>query len=155
MRPHSLFGLAKKRTGRARSKRKNAARWDYLSGFRKVSARGVVQAGVGRFGTPPCVDFRWRSMVASAGLGGQAFRCLPATTAGVYTRGKPIQRTRTARAGKRLENWWQFVRTAPVFKRTCALCASSAPSVLFFWTVHGPFSFRQERKENGGWNPLP
>jgi len=23
-------------------------------------------------------------------------------------------------------------------------------SVLFFWTVHGPFSFRQDRKENGG-----
>ena len=26
-------------------------------------------------------------------------------------------------------------------------------SALFFWTVHGPFSFRQERKENGGCIP--
>ena len=23
---------------------------------------------------------------------------------------------------------------------------------FFFWTVHGPFSFCQEQKENGGWN---
>ena len=27
---------------------------------------------------------------------------------------------------------------------------SAAKSALFFWTVHGPFSFRQDRKENGG-----
>ena len=43
------------------------------------------------------------------------------------------------------------IRTTPVFKQTCThvqVCAS----VLFFWTVHGPFSFRQDRKENGGWN---
>src|SRR5699024_1396594 len=42
------------------------------------------------------------------------------------------------------------IRTTPVFKQTCThvqVCAS----VLFFWTVHGPFSFRQDRKENGGW----
>ena len=26
-------------------------------------------------------------------------------------------------------------------------------SDFFFWTVHGPFSFCQEQKENGGWNP--
>ena len=28
--------------------------------------------------------------------------------------------------------------------------APSATGGLFFWTVHGPFSFRQDRKENGG-----
>ena len=27
---------------------------------------------------------------------------------------------------------------------------SATKGVLFFWTVHGPFSFRQDRKENGG-----
>ena len=27
-------------------------------------------------------------------------------------------------------------------------------SVLFFWTVHGPFSFPQDGKENGGCIPL-
>ena len=29
---------------------------------------------------------------------------------------------------------------------------SRAKSGLFFWTVHGPFSFPQDGKENGGWN---
>ena len=29
-------------------------------------------------------------------------------------------------------------------------CTGARPSGLFFWTVHGPFSFRQDRKENGG-----
>ena len=28
---------------------------------------------------------------------------------------------------------------------------SRAKSGLFFWTVHGPFSFPQDGKENGGW----
>ena len=28
--------------------------------------------------------------------------------------------------------------------------AGARLSVLFFWPVHGPFSFRQDRKENGG-----
>ena len=44
--PHSLFGLAKKRMGGARWKRKNVSRWGSVSGFRKISARGVVRAGV-------------------------------------------------------------------------------------------------------------
>ena len=33
-------------------------------------------------------------------------------------------------------------------------CTGARPSGLFFWTVHGPFSFRQDRKENGGCIPL-
>ena len=32
-------------------------------------------------------------------------------------------------------------------------CTGARPSGLFFWTVHGPFSFRQDRKENGGCIP--
>ena len=37
-------------------------------------------------------------------------------------------------------------RTATLHQR----CKVATKSVLFFWTVHGPFSFRQDRKENGG-----
>ena len=58
---------------------------------------------------------------------------------------------RPARAGRRLPcSSRKRFRTTPVHKQTCALGAGSAPSVLFFWTGRGPFSFRQDRKENGG-----
>ena len=33
-------------------------------------------------------------------------------------------------------------------------CTGARPSGLFFWTVHGPFSFPQDGKENGGCIPL-
>ena len=71
---------------------------------------------------------------------------------------------RTRAAGIRIQ-----VRTAPRRARRGAIANPQAPShadsrtatlhlwckvatksVLFFWTVHGPFSFRQDRKENGG-----
>ena len=32
-------------------------------------------------------------------------------------------------------------------------CTGARPSRLFFWTVHGPFSFPQDGKENGGCIP--
>ena len=32
-------------------------------------------------------------------------------------------------------------------------CTGARPSGLFFWTVHGPFSFPQDGKENGGCIP--
>ena len=53
--------------------------------------------------------------------------------------------------GRRVLHLVAPMRKTFVFKQTCThvqVCAS----VLFFWTVHGPFSFRQDRKENGGWN---
>ena len=31
-------------------------------------------------------------------------------------------------------------------------CTGARQSDFFSWTVHGPFSFCQEQKENGGWN---
>ena len=33
-------------------------------------------------------------------------------------------------------------------------CTGARLSGLFFWTVHGPFSFPQDGKENGGCIPL-
>ena len=104
----------KKRTGRARSKRKNAFAVGLFVGFQEslCPRRG---AG-GGLDLPDTLffSFRLRSKVASTGLGEQAFLRPPTLTAGMCTRGKPIQRTRPARAGRRLENWWQFARTAPV-----------------------------------------
>ena len=38
----------------------------------------------------------------------------------------------------------------PPYSAEARRCRSATKSVLFFWTVHGPFSFRQDRKENGG-----
>ena len=38
-------------------------------------------------------------------------------------------------------------------RRAEARTRRSAPSGLFFWTVHGPFSFPQDGKENGGVHP--
>ena len=38
----------------------------------------------------------------------------------------------------------------PPYSAEARRCRSATKGVLFFWTVHGPFSFRQDRKENGG-----
>ena len=38
----------------------------------------------------------------------------------------------------------------PTPVRTEGRCTGVRPSGLFFWTVHGPFSFPQDGKENGG-----
>ena len=50
--PPFSFCRCKKRTGRGRSKRKNASRWGSEPDSRQVPARAVVQAGVWRFQTP-------------------------------------------------------------------------------------------------------
>ena len=62
MHPPFSFWRPKKRTGRARSKRKNAARWASASGSRKVSARGVGCAWVLEVWDTPCFFFRLRSL---------------------------------------------------------------------------------------------
>ena len=98
----------------------------------------------------PCAAFRLRSKVASAGLEGQAFLQPPATTTRVCTRGKLIQRTRTARASRWVQNWWQSARTAPVLKPTCALRKFGAKR-FFSWTAPPPVLFLTRQKENGGW----
>ena len=42
------------------------------------------------------------------------------------------------------------LRTTTVFAGACAGRARSGTRRLFFWTVHGPFSFRQDEKKMGG-----
>ncbi len=113
---------------RARWKRKNVSRWGSVPDSRQIPARAVVQAGVWRFQTPASS----RSAAAPWALRGSA--------SGKRRRGcpeDPNPRT-THTAGRDLPD---FYRTLP------------PRSALFFWTVHGPFSFRQERKENGGCIP--
>ena len=59
---------------------------------------------------------------------------------------------RMARAGRRFPILVGTYSEDPRFKRTCThvqVCAQS----LFFWTVHGPFSFRQDEKKMGGGLP--
>ena len=59
---------------------------------------------------------------------------------------------RMARAGRRFPILVGTYSEYPRFKRTCThvqVCAQS----LFFWTVHGPFSFRQDEKKMGGGLP--
>ena len=38
----------------------------------------------------------------------------------------------------------------PPYSNFARMCKVAAKSGLFFWTVHGPFSFPQDGKENGG-----
>ena len=59
---------------------------------------------------------------------------------------------RMARAGRRFPIPVGTYSEDPRFKRTCThvqVCAQR----LFFWTVHGPFSFRQDEKKMGGGLP--
>ena len=42
------------------------------------------------------------------------------------------------------------IRTTPVPANPCAEGARFGTQRLFFWTVHGPFSFRQDEKKMGG-----
>ena len=56
---------------------------------------------------------------------------------------------RMARAGRRFPILVGTYSEYPRFKRTCThvqVCAQR----LFFWTVHSPFSFRQDEKKMGG-----
>ena len=64
----------------------------------------------------------------------------------------PPRRTRPARAGKRFPIPVGTYSEDPRLKQICThvqVCAQR----LFFWTVHGPFSFRQDEKKMGGGLP--
>ena len=59
---------------------------------------------------------------------------------------------RMARAGKRFPIPVGTYSEYPRFKRTCANAQVRARR-FFSWTVHGPFSFRQDEKKMGGGLP--
>ena len=68
------------------------------------------------------------------------------------TRGaRPTQLSGPARAGRRPTVFAGTGSEDP--RRAEGHCTGARQkSGLFFWTVHGPFSFPQDGKENGGWN---
>ena len=125
--PFSFCG-GKKRTGRGRSKRKSAFAVRECVGFQEsLCPRRRSRGGLEVWDTP-CVDFRLRWP------------------------GAPGERQRKKEIG------------ASPISHSCAIHAAGfvfpdvhrtfpPRGVLFFWTVHGPFSFRQDRKENGGCIP--
>ena len=69
-----------------------------------------------------------------------------------HSRGaRPGKMSGPARAGRRPEVLPASTRETPV--RAEGHCTGARQkSGLFFWTVHGPFSFPQDGKENGGGN---
>ena len=166
--PHFLFGLAEKKT--ARSKRKErfggsvCASADLLppagDGWRSLAA---VRDGNARpLGKPPA---RGSIGIPSASLPAAAHapvknsqrqrkeKQLDATT--TPTRSAPsatgrqyLPRRRVKRARRRAQIGAGTDTPTPV--RTEGRCTGVRPSGLFFWTVHGPFSFPQDGKENGG-----
>ena len=89
---------------------------------------------------------------AAAGTGGRGIRNLPEVSAGLAAAGAENRNCRSIpRPVGGAFTWWQRCRRPPYLSKLARMC-KFAPGVLFFWTVHGPFSFRQDRKENGGWN---
>ena len=74
------------------------------------------------------------------------------STKPLHAGARPPRRRSPARAGRRFPILVGTYSEYPRFKRTCThvqVCAQS----LFFWTVHGPFSFRQDEKKMGGGLP--
>ena len=78
----------------------------------------------------------------------------------IFHPGFPLHRTRgagltqlscPARAGRRPAGFAGTDSEDPR-QRGGPLHRSATKSRLFFWTVHGPFSFPEDGKENGGWN---
>ena len=98
-----------------------------------------------------CVSARWkgpsRDHGAAAGAGAGAMRFSTPMTAKLASAGEWSGYWKgPARAGRRPA---VFTGTDSGDPRRGV---SRAKSGLFFWTVHGPFSFPQDGKENGGWN---
>ena len=70
----------------------------------------------------------------------------PSATGRQYRPGRrPKRARRPAQIGAGTDTPTPVARGGPLHR--------SAPSGLFFWTVHGPFSFPQDGKENGGCIP--
>ena len=82
---------------------------------------------------------------------GQIRSCTPTTSAPSATGRQYLPRRRVKRARRSGKIGAGTDTPTPV--RTEGRCTGVRPSGLFFWTVHGPFSFPQDGKENGGCIP--
>ena len=65
-------------------------------------------------------------------------------------RGRSFVRDRPRRKVDGAAGPGQTDSLAPVFAEPCTTGARFGTRRLFFWTVHGPFSFRQDEKKMGG-----
>ena len=75
------------------------------------------------------------------------------TTSAPSATGRQLQKSQKSIACPKAGQNRRLHRSADP-RRAEARTRRSAPNGLFFWTVHGPFSFPQEGKENGGCIPL-
>ena len=79
---------------------------------------------------------------------GRMHPCTPTLSAPSATGRQYLPRRRVKRARRPAQIGAGTDPPTPV--RTEGHCIGVRLRGLFFWTVHGPFSFRQDRKENGG-----
>ena len=82
---------------------------------------------------------------------GQMRSCTPTTSAPSAT-GRQLQTCRREKRARRQAKIGACTDTSTSVSAE-GHCTGARPSGLFFWTVHGPFSFPQVGKENGGCIP--
>ena len=168
--PHFLFGLAEKKTGRARSKRKErfggsvcasadllppaGDGWLSLAAVRDGNARplgkplargsiGIPSASLPAAAHAPVKNSQRQRKEKQLDATTTPTRPAPSATGRQY-----LPRRRVKRARRRAQIGAGTDTPTPV--RTEGHRTGVRPSGLFFWTVHGPFSFPQDGKENGG-----
>ena len=80
---------------------------------------------------------------------GQMRSCTPTTSAPSAT-GRQYRPRRRPKRARRQGQIGAGTDTPTPVQQLCTHVQSCDQSGLFFWTVHGPFSFPQDGKENGG-----
>ena len=80
---------------------------------------------------------------------GQMRSCTPTTSAPSAT-GRQYRPRRRPKRARRQGQIGAGTDTPTLAQQLCTHVQSCDQSGLFFWTVHGPFSFPQDGKENGG-----
>ena len=172
--PHFLFDLAEKKTGRARSKRK-----ERFGGSGRIYASLLPPAREGWHSLAEVRDGNARPLGKPPARGSWGYPQPPSplpltllrrTASGSEKRSssmrQPPRRRSTIRHGTAVPKVVEESSVpeggpksalAPIRRppsRAEGHCTGARPSGLFFWTVHGPFSFPQDGKENGGCIPL-
>ena len=148
--PHSLFEASKRERAVEPSKRKNAGAelahkaqvrlntGAVLTNCHQISTLLSARAiSLSRIGVP-------RVYTAAIIVGGRRKACPPSPADATLER----QRKETQRVSGTSNPFASTTPRAETFLEPKTL--SHRESVFFSWTVHGPFSFWQDQKENGG-----
>ena len=171
--PHFLFDLAEKKTGRARSKRKERlapnlrvrASWLKHGGCPESVPTKPGQSPTGSRRTWAFAPLCPRDFQSGADLGGVTGKpalLAPLTLPGC-ARVAPAEREAggirefpgpkdSPRETRLMKPKRGKTNHPPPAAGGTRLRGPTRRSDFFSWTVHGPFSFCQEQKENGGWN---